>query len=453
MRRGVQLCLDVLDWVWLGPSVGESFPRSLACVYRVWARRRTRLVSCVAFRGLGLVRPVLGTLRRRKCSAPAPVRRGSVPVLLRKGSLLKYTRAKANGATTFSVPVLRGLCGASGHGDVGTLVLAPAHRLTVRVKRSFDTCNGCAKLERTIVFNNMKRGPRASRLGHKMRVLITAPKQLRSLIGRNFVGLGTLRFFMLSRTSQVLSVKFVRSVQHVLGLLPTGQRALFFSTAVPPRVRVLTGSVLARPRGMRIAPTSSAISAVSRSICFIRGGRGGSLLVRLLGGPTVGSMLVFAEAGCKTSGLTHALDGSKVETRTVRKGGSRGTQRQTLANFGGRRLHMLVTASVTTQNVSISRLSRIVGCRLPGVPRACIRHVKQAKHTNRSNVTLSFYRSRRLPCLGSVRGLVKGDVPMVGRRPFIATSNLGTRGVGARRVGTGAGRGGVCHKDHAGKSF
>lgn len=418
-----------------------------------WQTTELVRLFCVAFRGLGVVRPVLGTLGRRNCSSPAPVRRRSVPVLLRKGSLLKYTRAKAKGATTFSVPVLRGLCGASRHGKVGTLVLAPAQRLTVRVNRYFRTCNGCAKLGRAIVFNKINRGPRASTLHGNMRVLITAPKHLLSLVARNCVSLGALSFFMLSRTSHVLSVNFVRSVEQVLGLLPRGHRALFFSTAVPPRVRALTGSVLARPRGMRIAPTSSAISAVSRCICFMRGGRGGSLLLRLLGSRSVRSILVFAHAGRKTSGLTHVLAGSNVHTRTVRNGGSRGTHRHTLASFGGRALHMLVTASVTTHNVSMSRLSRIVGCRLPGIPRACMRHVKHAKHTKRSKVTVSFYRSRRLPCLGSVRGLVKGAVPMIGSRPFIAARNTGTRRIGARRLGTGTGRGGMCHNDHSGKSF
>lgn len=363
------------------------------------------------------MRPVLGTLRRANCAAPAPVRRRTVPMLLGNGSLLKYTRAKAKGATTFTVPLVRQLCRSSRGGNVGTLVLAPAHRLTVRVNRGFSRCTKCAKIGRTIVFNKIPRGTRISTLGQNIRMLVTAPKHLLSLRSRNYVSLGKLRCFMLSRTSHVLSVNFVRSVGGMLGLVPTQQRALFFSTAVPSRVRGLTSSVLAGPRGVRIAPISSAISAVQRDICFMRGGRGGSLLLRLLGGPRVRSILVFAHAGRNTSGLTEVLGGDRVKTRTVRKGGSRGTHRETLAGFGSRAAEILVTASVTTENVSIGRLSRIVGCRLPGVSRACIRHVNHAKHTKRSKVTVSFYRSRRLPCLGSVRGLVKLRVPIIGSRP------------------------------------
>lgn len=66
----------------------------------------------------------------------APMRRLAVPIVLRKGSVVTYTRAKAKGATTCILPMVGRLDGKlRPTGTVGTVVVTPAHRLTRRVSR------------------------------------------------------------------------------------------------------------------------------------------------------------------------------------------------------------------------------------------------------------------------------------------------------------------------------
>ncbi len=241
-------------------------------------RKRTQVDD--PFAGLG------GSLRRTvgslNCAAPSPVRHRTVRPVLTKHSLVKYTRAKAKGATTFYLPLLRQLTTtrrAVHPRRPGILVLTPAHRLTTRVNSGLRTCTGCRQAADLIIFNKIGVGPRVSTLGHKITVLITAPNHLLSLYGRNTISLGNVRTMILSRTSEVLSVKFLPSVGGILAHLPAQHRSLFFSTALSPRVAALTGDFVgAAPIVIHVSPKGPTMRHVSRAICFIRGRAGCGLL-------------------------------------------------------------------------------------------------------------------------------------------------------------------------------
>lgn len=242
----------------------------------------------VSFSSLNLDPSVLHTITRRNCHRPAPVRRRTVPTILRNHSLVTDTRANANGATNFALPLLRRLVAhrprTGKHHPMHTLVLAPAHRLTTRVNRGIHSCDGCLGVHSLIIFNNIDVGPRVVGLHNNISILITAPKHLLSLRRRGTIGLSRIRVLILSRTSHVLSVNFVRSVHHILAGLPTGHRGLLFSTAFSSSVGTLTRGLLRGPLRVRITHHGATSSRIARRIRFISGGHGHRLLSRVVNG-------------------------------------------------------------------------------------------------------------------------------------------------------------------------
>lgn len=216
-----------------------------------------------AFTSLNLGTPVLRTLGSLNCRGPSPVRTRYVPRLLGNHSILNVTRAKDKGATTFSLPLLRGLSPRLGTPRV--LILTPAHRLTMRITRTVASFSGRVHNMGIITLcNNRHCSIRLHTLHRKPRVIINAPNHLLSRLGHNALSLSGLDNLILSRTSRVLHVNFVRSIRAVVTRVPRNRRATLFSTAVPRTVHHVAHHFVGRPRRIHVRSDIAAHPSVDR---------------------------------------------------------------------------------------------------------------------------------------------------------------------------------------------
>lgn len=344
---------------------------------------------------------ILSTLCSVHFSAYAPMRRGYVPRVLRNRSMLNITRAKANGATTCLLPMLDGLSSNNCPGStVGYIVVSPAHRLTRRVSRTVRNFNCCLRsIDDITICNNGSNGHCSRRLGDlhvNTSIIVTAPNHLVARVSLNGMSLDGMDFFVLSRTSHVLSVNFSRSVGAVTSGLPGAYRAVVFSTAVPRGVRRLTGTLLGSP--MRVGLTMDGPTrGVGRRTCIYCRARGVAVVGSVFGTNSVGHIVIFDNDGVGIGRLTTTLRRVNVGYNTVRSSLRRTRHSSIVFGFGDNRFSMLITASVITHKVSVSSVRVIVGCSIPRSARSCIRHVNHATHTGHSNETVAFI-GRRSRC-------------------------------------------------------
>lgn len=219
-----------------------------------------------------------------------------------------------------------------------------------------------------------------------------------------------MSFFILSRTSQVLSVKFCSSVVRICGLLPTAYRAVVFSTAVPPGVQALTRAVLGGPRRIGVT-VSHPPRAVVRATCIYCSVRGLHVLRSLFSGDHPRHIVVFSSSGVGMGRLTSALGQVGFGITTVRSSLRRSRHRRIVGRFGGKHVSVLITASIISHNVSVGSVGLIVGFSVPRSPRSCIRHVNHATHkAGNRKLTVAFVSARRRFRFGHVRRFLSGRV-------------------------------------------
>lgn len=368
---------------------------------------------CVGFSRLGLRSDILSTLSTVGFRRYAPMRRRAVPIVLRKGSLVNITRANAKGATTCLLPILGRLDGKNcPRSTVGYVVVSPAHRLTVRVSRRVRNFSCFVPISDITICkkgSNVHFRRRGGKLALKTSIIVTAPKHLVDRLDLNCISLSGMSFFVLSRTSHVLSVKFSSSVVRVIGCLPGRQRAVVFSTAVPAGVRRLTGAVLRSP--IRIGLTMSGPTrGVVRTTCVYCRTRGLNVVRSLFRSRRPRHIVVFTSSGLGIGRIAGTLGHVGLGINRVRSSLRRDRHRRVVRRFHGHHVSVLITASVITHNVSVSSVHLIVGCSIPRSDRSCMRHVKHATHTGGSKYTVAFIDRARRAHFGRVRAFLKGSV-------------------------------------------
>lgn len=290
----------------------------------------------------------------------------------------------------------------------------PAHRLTLRITRTFRDCKQTVKMHLITICKKTPIHRRVSTLQHKISIIVTAPNQTLSLTKHESLGLSSIHAIILSRTSRVLSVNFIRSVRTVLTLAPTAQRDILFSTALPSHVSTLTHRRVDRPRHVTIRQTSTrtaALPPIQRATCIITQTAGTTTLRQMLSTRSPATSVIFYHAHNNISRLDRLLASHNCRTRTLRNNLARSRHSGIVTELHSNTASLLVTASITTHNLSISRLARIFGCSLPISPRTCIRHVNQINQTNQANITIDLIRPHRQHLLITVRELLNKPVP------------------------------------------
>lgn len=356
--------------------------------------------------------------------------------------MMTLTRAKAKGATTFNLPLVRGV-GIGGQVP-RSLVLYPAHRLYLRVTNSLGSCSGCASnLQILPMCKNSSVRDRVHTLGQNMRVVMTAPKQLLSLVRHGAISLTAVRGIIVSRTSRVLGVKFASDVGTVLTSIPRRHGALLFSTAVDPRVTHVSGGCLHSTGRVAVKHGGRDADGIGRMTFYMRTGSGCTTLGHVISCCPRVCNVVFYHAHGRARRVTSGLVRRNCGTSSLRNRLDRTRHSTIVRGFHVHGLRLLITASITTHNLSISSLARIVGCKLPSSARDCARHDNHAKHTNGAKASVTVVGLQRGNGVHRVRHVVNGGfvtnrVPANGRvyrgRLLGIVSSLRGIGIGRRRV-------------------
>lgn len=322
------------------------------------------------------------------------------------------------------------------------MVLAPAERLTIRIYRSVAGVKEFGHVGTMTICKGRPFSGRGSRLGRGARMIINAPKQIVSRVRQRALVLSRVGCLVVSRTSRVLGENFVSRIRTVVGRLPSGQMAVIFSTALPGSIRGLYRGCVGSPVRVGVRSAGIATSAVRRSLVRIESRRGVSLLgsIAIMRGPS--DYLVFYQAGRRISAICDRLSETKCPYRELRKKLRRRSQFSIVRNFGLKGFHCLITASMTTENVSVSGIALIVGCSIPVRGRDCMRQAKEANHTKGGKGTVAFSAPFRKGFVGTVRECVNFSLPTERTPDRLRITNKGTtfrRGLGGEHVMEGGG--------------
>ncbi len=282
--------------------------------------------------------------------------------------------ANSNGALTCLLPLIGSL--RRNYSVPRTLILIPSHRLTLRVRRIF----GSVKANVPIV-DYCKNQPTVSRR-HAVgkigpRIVVNAPKHVGSRLNGKGVSTSNVRALIVSRFSGYLRVNFRRRVTRILGRVPClGQHFLLSTASTPTVPHFISRNDFI---GLSFLGTSRRVPS-EVGMCHIRSPRGSGLraLSSLLYGLKSGDSLIFMGCHRDIRHICHFLRRGNVTYRVFRKKVRRGSQRHTLCGFDGNSYGIFISASLTTHNLSVPSVSRIVRCRLPLGRSTCVRHGNHA---------------------------------------------------------------------------
>lgn len=376
------------------------------------------------FKELGLIPPILRTLKEQGYKKPTPIQQQSIPILLKGKDLLGCAQTGTGKTAAFAIPILQHLSKPhkepKGRRRIKALIVTPTRELATQISESFNVYGKYTNLKNTVIFGGVKQRAQVDALRRGVDILVATPGRLLDLIDQRHISLRGIEYFVLDEADQMLDMGFIHDIKKIIALLPKRRQSLFFSATMHPKIVALSQQILGNPEKVSVKPEQTTAERVGQSLYFVTKGNKIKLLLHLLQEHKMNSVLVFSRTKHGANKIVKLLirDGG-FECAAIHGNKSQKARELALDNFKKGKISILVATDIAARGIDIDELSFVVNYDLPNVPESYVHRIGRTGRAGSSGVAISFCDASERPYLKDIEKLIKKKIDVVHDHPFI----------------------------------
>ncbi len=400
--------------------------------------------SSPSFESLGLSKPILKALAESGYQTPTPVQARTIPLLLEERDVLACAQTGTGKTAAFSLPILQILGenpAPSGARWLSALVLTPTRELAAQIGESLATYGKHVDVRHSVIFGGVGERAQIDELRRGIDVLVATPGRLLDLMGRGYVDLSEIEFFVLDEADRMLDMGFLPDVRKVLAKLPKDRQNLLFSATMPEPVVQLARSFLKDPVRVEVTPEAPTVEKITQSLRFVARDEKTDLLVELLRGEGVTRSIVFTRTKHGANRLSQKLSRAGIRSEAIHGNKSQNARTRALEDFVEGRIPVLVATDLASRGLDVEDVSHVFNFDLPNEPEVYVHRIGRTARAGREGIAISLCDETESDYLDAIEALIRFPIPVVEDHAW-HSARAASRPPPPKRGGGGGGRGG-----------
>jgi len=373
----------------------------------------------MSFQDLGLPQPILKALADEGYTAPTPIQRQAIPVVLAGRDLLGIAQTGTGKTAAFALPILARLDAdrrPAPRRGCRVLVLSPTRELATQIGASFKTYGRHLGVRVAVVFGGVGMRGQIEALSRGVDVLVATPGRLIDHLDNRNVIISATEVFVLDEADQMLDLGFVRPIRKVVGHLSSARQNLFFSATMPGEIAKLADELLVQPVKAAVAPVATTAERVRQRVIHIEHARKRDLLVELLGDPAMARALVFTRTKRGADRVAQHLDRAGIDAAAIHGNKSQRQREEALDSFKSSAVRVLVATDIAARGIDIDAVSHVVNFELPEVPEAYVHRIGRTARAGAAGEAISLCDSEERDLLRAIERLTRQAIAAEDRR-------------------------------------
>lgn len=227
----------------------------------------------------------------------------------------------------------------------------------------------------------------------KVDILVATPLRLKSLIEKNKVSLGAVRYLVLDEADKLFEMGFVEQVDAAVAACdgPNITRALFSAT-LPETVENLARSVMTQPIRLTVGERNSASGAIAQSLVFCGQERGKLLALRqLIDRGIKPPIIVFVQSKDRAKQLAKELSGDGLHLGLIHAAMSDAKRRAQVDRFRAGDTWVLVATDLMARGMDFVGVSTVINYDFPGSPHSYIHRIGRSGRAGRPGAAVTLF--------------------------------------------------------------
>ena len=374
------------------------------------------------FEQLGLIEPILKSLKAEGYTQPTPIQEQAIPVVLQGQDLLGCAQTGTGKTAAFAIPMLQLLSAdgknVRGYKHIRALILTPTRELAVQIDESFSAYGKHLPITHEVIFGGVSQHAQTMALRNGTDILIATPGRLLDLMNQGYVHLDHLEMFVLDEADRMLDMGFINDVRKVIREIPNDRQTLFFSATMPPAIAQLADALLYKPVKVEVTPVSSTAEKIDQSIYMVARKDKQSLLQHLLHTAGIQRTLVFCRTKHGADKIVKDLKKANIQADAIHGNKTQVARQRALQNFKNGRLKVLVATDIAARGIDVDNLTHVINFDLPNVPETYVHRIGRTGRAGAEGIALSFCDGEERAYLKDIHKLISKTIPVVTAHPF-----------------------------------
>ncbi|WP_299195893.1 DEAD/DEAH box helicase [uncultured Amphritea sp.] len=349
------------------------------------------------FSNLGLSAPLLLAIKELGYTAPTPIQKQAIPLILAGKDLIATAQTGTGKTGAFVLPILelfnqeRILRGKR----IRALILTPTRELAIQVAANVAEYSKHLNLSSLAVYGGVDAEPQKERLIEGVDILVATPGRLLDLAHQRALHFDELEVLVLDEADRMVDMGFVGDINKIIDRLPNVRQNLLFSATMSDDVRDIADSFadskVSNPAvEISVSPKTKAAATINQWLITVDKDTKSALLSHLINEQQWDQALIFIEKKHAAAKLVVQLAKRGIVAEAIHGDRSQAMREKILADFKSGELKYLVATGVAARGLDIGELSRVVNYDLPFKPEDYIHRIGRTGRAGATGEAISF---------------------------------------------------------------
>lgn len=346
----------------------------------------------MSFSTLGLCDPILKAITERGYTAPTPIQKQAIPVILSGRDLVAAAQTGTGKTASFVLPLLEMLnTGRKLRGKrIRALILTPTRELAVQVEANIVHYSKYLDLGSMAMYGGVDYEPQKQRLLDGVDILVATPGRLLDMAHQRALHFDELEVLVLDEADRMLDMGFIEDINKIIERLPERRQNLLFSATLSDDIRFLARTAIHDAVEISVSPGKATVPKIDQWLVTVDKGNKSALLSHLIKEQQWDQALIFIETKQGAAKLVSQLEKRDIKAESIHGGRTQAVREKILADFKSGEIRFLVATGIAARGIDIDELSRVVNYDLPDKADDYIHRIGRTGRAGASGEAVSF---------------------------------------------------------------
>ncbi len=338
------------------------------------------------FKKLGIIEPILKSIKKKGFKEPTSIQKKSIPLIL-KGKDVVGGSATGSGKTlAFGTGIITN--SEKGKG-IQSLVMTPTRELARQVASSLKYFSNFKNLDIVQIHGGVSINPQIRKL-KKADIVVGTPGRLLDHIRRRTINLKNVKTLVLDEADRMLDMGFIDDVKKIMNKCNKKRQTLLFSATINKEVTKIAKKYMKNP--VKISVESHVDPSKLNQVYYdVDKGIKFSVLVHLLNKEKKGLVMVFCNTRRTVDFITKNIKYNGIEAQALHGGYSQDKRNKVLNSFhNSNKAHVLICTDVAARGLDIKGVTHIYNYDIPKTPKEYVHRVGRTARAGKEGMAINL---------------------------------------------------------------
>ncbi|MDA3817032.1 MAG: DEAD/DEAH box helicase [Prolixibacteraceae bacterium] len=355
-----------------------------------------------------------------------PIQEQAIPLILENKDLLAVAQTGTGKTAAFILPVLDKIANKKGGDSINTLVIVPTRELALQIDREIQGFSYFLSANSVAIYGGGDGSDwvqQEKALKQKTDIIVATPGKLISHLNVGNIKFDQLEHLILDEADRMLDMGFSEDIQKIVSYLPKNRQTLLFSATMPPKIKMLSKSILNNPEEI-IIQLSKPAEKILQAAYLTYDNQKIPLINYLIGQKeNYKSILIFTSTKAKVNDIVRGLKNKSYKTDGISSDLEQSERERVLQSFKSKNTRVLVATDVISRGIDIKDIELIINYDVPRDAEDYVHRIGRTARAESEGVAITLinesdmFRFKKIEQLID-KEILKMDVPPeVGKSP------------------------------------